>query len=187
MAELMAVGFEGKYRAAEVLDQLTQLNATWAIDLKDAVAVYRTDSGKLRVDGSVQPTSKEGAAGGALLGGLLGALFIAPFTGGASVAAAAAAIGAGAMTFGATGAVIGADDAAEYKREFGISEDFVEQVGGMVRPGQSAVFVLARTTNPDAVAEKFRGYGGTVLRTSLPAGAEAKLQDVLASRTPAVR
>jgi uncharacterized membrane protein len=187
MAELMVVGFEGRYRAAEVLDQLTQLNATWAIDLKDAVAVYRTDSGKLRVDGSVQPTSKEGAAGGALLGGLLGAILMAPFTGGASAAAAAAAIGAGAVTFGASGAVIGAEDAAEYKREFGISEEFVKQVGGVVQPGQSAVFVLARTADPDAVAEKFRGYGGAVLRSTLPAGAEMKLREVLASRTPAVR
>jgi uncharacterized membrane protein len=187
MAELMVVGFEGKHRAAEVLDQLEQLNATWAIDLKDAVAVYRTDGGKLRVDGSVQPTSKEGAAGGALLGGLFGALIIAPFTAGASAAAAAAAIGAGAVSLGATGAVIGADDAAEYKREFGISEDFVEQVGGKVQPGQSAVFLLARTADPDTVAEKFRGYGGTVLRTTLPASAESKLQDVLASRMAAVR
>jgi uncharacterized membrane protein len=187
MAELIVVGFEGKYRAAEVLEQLEQLNATWALDLKDAVAAYRTDGGKLRIDGSVQPTSKEEAAGGALLGSLFGALLIAPFTAGVSAAAAAAAIGAGAVTLGATGAVIGADDAAEYKREFGISEEFVEQVGGMIQPGHSAVFLLARTTNPAAVAEKFRGYGGTVLRTTLSAKAAAKLQDVLASRTPAVR
>src|SRR5690242_13595255 len=57
MAELVVVGFEGKHRAAEVLDQLEVLNAYWAIDLKDAVAVYRTDDGKLRFDRSVQPTT----------------------------------------------------------------------------------------------------------------------------------
>jgi len=98
-----------------------------------------------------------------------------------------AAIGAGAVTFGATGAAIGADDAAEYKRDYGISEEFVDQVGRVVQPGQSAVFVLARTGDPDTVAEKFRGYGGKVLRTSLSPGAERKLQEVLVSRTPAVR
>ena len=187
MAELMVIGFEGKYRAAEVLDQLEALNATWAIDLKDAVAVYRTETGKLRVDGSVQPTTKEGAAGGALLGGLFGALILAPFTGGLSAAAAAAAIGTGAITLGATGAVIGADDAEEYKRDYGITDEFVDQVGGMVRPGESAIFVLAHSSDPAAVAEKFRGYGGTVLRTTLSPKAEAKFQDLLTSRVPAGR
>ena len=57
MAELVVIGFDGKHRAAEVLGQLEAMNATWTIDLKDAVAVYRTDDGRLRVDGSVQATT----------------------------------------------------------------------------------------------------------------------------------
>ena len=55
MRDLIVVGFPGKHRAAEVLGQLQQLNEQWTIDLADAVAVYRTDDGKLRVDQSVQP------------------------------------------------------------------------------------------------------------------------------------
>jgi uncharacterized membrane protein len=180
MAELVVVGFEGKHRAAEVLDQLEVLNDLWAIDLKDAVAVYRTDDGRLRFDRSVQPTTGEGAAGGALLGGMIGALVMAPFTAGISAAAAAAAIGAGAATFGLTGAAIGADDAASFKEDFGISDDLVKQVGGMVQPGQSAVFVLARASDPKTVAEQFRGYGGKVLRTTLPSDAAAKFEKLMA-------
>jgi uncharacterized membrane protein len=187
MAELMVIGFQGKHRAAEVLDQLEALNATWTIDLKDAVAVYRTEGGKLRVDGSVQPTTKEGAAGGALLGGLIGAAIMAPFTAGASAAVAAAALGTSAITLGATGAMIGADDAAQYKIDYGISDEFVKQVGGMIQPGESAVFVLARASEPAAVAEKFRGYGGTVLRTTLSPKTTARFQEVLTSRMPAAR
>ncbi len=57
MAELMVVGFEGKHRAAEVLNQLEDIDLSFEIDLKDAVAVYRTDDGKLRVDQSAQPTT----------------------------------------------------------------------------------------------------------------------------------
>ena len=144
--------------------------------------MHRTANGKLRVDGSVQPTTKDGAAGGAMLGGLLGALLIAPFTAGASVAAAAAGVGAGALSLGLAGAVIGADDASEWKKTYGIPDDFVQQVGGMVQPGQSALFVLARTSWPVTVAEQFRGYGGKVLRTTLAPYAEAKLQEVM---TPA--
>jgi uncharacterized membrane protein len=185
MAELVVIGFEGKHRAAEVLDQLEVLNDLWAIDLKDAVAVYRTDDGRLRLDRSVQPTTGEGAAGGALLGGMIGALLMAPFTAGISAAAAAAAIGAGAATFGLTGAAIGADDAASFKEDFGISDEFVKQVGGMVQPGQSAVFVLARASDPKTVAEQFRGYGGKVLRTTLPSDAAARFEKLMAPHSAA--
>ena len=179
MAELVVVGFEGKHRAAEVLNQVQAMDLSYEIDLKDAVAVYRTDDGKLRTDLSVQPTTKEGAAWGAMVGGLIGAALLAPFTAGASAAAAATTIGAGFFTGGVTGAAIGADDADVWKQTYGISDDFVKQVGGMVQPGQSAVFVLARAADPAAVAERFRGYGGTVLRTTLSKQAAAKFEQVM--------
>lgn len=183
MAELLVIGFEGKHRAAEVLGQLEDLQESWAIDLKDAVAAYRTDDGRLRIDRSIQPTSKEGAAGGAILGGLLGALLLAPFTAGASAGVAASAIGAGAATFGVTGGAIGYDDARSWKEAAGISEDFVNQVGGTVQPGHSAVFVLARASDPKKVVEQFRGYGGKVLRSTLPPDATVKLEKLLAPQS----
>jgi uncharacterized membrane protein len=185
MAELMVVGFEGKHRAAEVLNQLQDMDLSYAIDLKDAVAAYRTDDGKLRVDQSVQPTTKEGAAWGAMLGGLIGAALLAPFTVGASAAVAATALGTGLFTGGVTGAAIGADDADTWKKTYGISDDFVKEVGGMVQPGQSAVFVLARASNPVAIAEKLRGYGGKVLRTTLSAESAAKFETVMTPVTGA--
>ena len=72
MADLTVVGFQGTHRAAEVLNQVLDLNADWAADLhlEDAVAVYRTRDGKLRVDESMQPTSKDGAAWGGAVGAL---------------------------------------------------------------------------------------------------------------------
>jgi uncharacterized membrane protein len=86
---LIVVGFHGKHRASEVLGQLEQLTYDWSLDLKDAVAAYRTDDGRLRVDQSVQPTTKEGAGYGVFIGGLIGAVLAVPFTGGLSAAAAA--------------------------------------------------------------------------------------------------
>ena len=72
MAELIVVGFKkDMYRASEVLNTLTDMNDSWVVDLKDAVAVYRDGKGKLRVDQSYQPTTGQGAAWGALLGGLV--------------------------------------------------------------------------------------------------------------------
>ena len=178
MAEFIAIGFQGKHRAAEVLEQLFALDPS-SIELKDAVAVYRTESGRMRVDGSVQPTAADGAAGGALVGGLLGAILAAPFTAGASAAVAAAAIGSGALTLGLGGAMIGAEDAAGWKELYGVPDEFVREVGGMVQPGQSAVFVLASAANPTQIAERFRGYGGKVLRTTLAPQAAAKIQQLM--------
>lgn len=186
MSELMVIGFEGKYRAAEVLEQLQGLNPDW-IDLEDAVAVYRSERGKLRVDGSVQPTTKEGAAGGLILGGLLGALLMAPLTAGASLGVAAAGIFSGALSLGVTGAVLVSDDAAEWKKTYGISDEFVEQASGMVQPGHSAVFVLANASEPARVTEQFRGYGGKVLRTTMAPEAAAKFQQLMSPPMAAAR
>ena len=178
-AELMVIGFDGKHRAAEVLNQLEALDASWAIDLKDAVAAYRASDGRLHVDKSMQPTTREGAAWGAIIGGLIGAIIIAPITAGAAAPASIAAITAGAGMLGITGAVFGADDAAQWKETTGITDAFVKRVGGMVKPGQSAVFVLARASDPAKVEEQFRGLGGKVLRTTLSKEAAARFEELM--------
>ena len=182
MAELIVVGFKkDMYRASEVLTTLQDMNNSWVVDLSDAVAVYRDYSGKLRVDQSYQMTTGEGAAWGGLFGALLGAIVAIPFTGGAS-AAAAAALAAGTLSGGALGATAGAIDAESWKDDYGISEDFVERVGTMVQAGDSAIFALLRTIDPDLVADQFRGYGGTILRTTLSAEQRAKVEATLHAR-----
>jgi len=180
MAELIVVGFKkDMYRASEVLNTLQDMNNTWVVDLHDAVAVYRDYSGKLRVDQSYQMTSGEGAAWGGLFGGLIGALLAAPFTGGASVAAVLA---AGSLSGVALGATAGAIDAESWKEDFGISEDFVQRVGSLVQPGDSAIFALLRSIDPELVAAQFKGYGGTILRTTLNADQRARVETTLHSR-----
>ena len=176
MSDLIVVGFEGTHRASEVLSQLQALQEQWTLELDDAVAAYRTDDGRLRVDQSLNPTTKQGGALGGMIGALLGAALAAPLTGGASVAAAAAAIGVSATSGGVVGAAAGADDAADFKEKYGVSDDFVKQVGGMIQPGHSAVFAQVRAADPLAIAERFRGYGGTILKTTLPANVEAQIQ-----------
>jgi uncharacterized membrane protein len=179
MAELIVVGFKkDMYRASEVLNTLQDMNNSWVVDLNDAVAVYRDYSGKLRVDQSYQMTTGEGAAWGGLFGALLGALIAAPFTGGAS---AAAVLAAGTIGGGTLGATAGAIDADSWKEDFGISEDFVQRVGTMVQPGDSAIFALLRAIDPDLVASQFKGYGGTILRTTLSAEQQAKVEATLHS------
>jgi uncharacterized membrane protein len=180
MAELIVVGFKkDMYRASEVLNTLKDMNNSWVVDLHDAVAVYRDYGGKLRVDQSYQMTTGEGAAWGGLLGGLLGAILAIPFTGGAS---AAAAVAAATVSGGALGATAGALDADSWKEDFGISDDFVQRIGTMVQPGDSAIFALLRSLDPGLVADQFRGYGGTILRTTLNPVQQAKVEATLAGR-----
>jgi uncharacterized membrane protein len=177
MAELIVVGFKkDMYRASETLNMLQDMNNGWIVDLNDAVAVYRDKKGKLRVDQSYQPTTGEGAAWGGLFGGLVAALLAAPFTAGASAAAAVAAFSFGGVALGAT---LGAVDADTWKDEYGISEDFVQRVGTLIQPGDSAVFVLARAINPALIADAFKGYGGEVLRTTLNTEQRAKVEATL--------
>src|SRR5262249_43063364 len=128
---------------------------------------------------SYQMTTGEGAAWGGLFGGLIGALVAAPFTGGAS---AAAALAAGSLSGVALGATAGAIDAETWKEDFGISDDFVKRVGAMVQPGDSAIFALLRTLDPDLVAEQFKGYGGTILRTTLTPEQRIKVEATLHGR-----
>lgn len=174
--DLIVVGFKGTRRASEVLSELQKLDEKWVIDLDDAVSAYRTDDGQLRIDQSVQATRMQGADLGVLVGGMLGALIAAPLTGGLSAAAAAGAVGAGVAGGGLAGAAAGADDATDWKRRYGVSDEFVSQVGRIINPGESAVFALLRTATPDLVTEKFRGYGGKVLRTNLSLRETARVQ-----------
>ena len=179
MAELIVVGFKkDMYRASEVLNTLQDMNNSWVVDLNDAVAVYRDYNGKLRVDQSYQMTTGEGAAWGGLFGGLIGALIAAPFTAGASVPVAAV-MATGTLSGVALGATAGAIDADTWKEDYGISEDFVQRVGTMVQPGDSAIFALLRSIDPDLVAAQFRGYGGTILRTTLTPEQQARVEATL--------
>ena len=182
MAELIVVGFKkDMYRASEVLNDLMQLNDDWVVDLHDAVAVYRDYGAKLRVDQSYQMTTGEGAGWGALWGLMIGSILAIPFTAGASAAAAGTALATGAIGGTAVGAGLGAIDASSWKDEFGIPDDFVQRVGELVQPGDSAVFAILRVGDPSVVADKFRGYGGTILRTTLTRDQQAKVEKVLSA------
>ena len=182
MAQLIVVGFKkDMYRASEVLNQLQNMDDDWVVDLHDAVAVYRDYNGKLRVDQSYQMTTGEGAGWGGLWGSLIGLTLAIPFTGGAT-ALAAAVLAAGAAAGGALGAGAGAIDASWWKDEFGIPDDFVKEVGTLIQPGDSAIYALLRTANPDIVADEFRGYGGTILRTTLSRDQQSKVENVLHNR-----
>ncbi|WP_423224977.1 DUF1269 domain-containing protein [Candidatus Amarolinea aalborgensis] len=181
MSTLIVVGFKkDMFRASGVLNELVDMNYGWTIDLDDAVAAYRDYNGKLRIDSSYQMTTGEGAAFGGLFGSLIGltlGAIAAPVTAGAS-AVAAGVVAAGAAG-GALGAAGGALDARWWKDDFGIPEDFVQEIGAQVQPGDSAIFALLRSADPALVAAQFGSYGGVVLSTTLTPEQSKKVEEIL--------
>ena len=184
MAELIVVGFPSDtHRAAQVLNILTDLNEDWVVNLEDAVAVYRDFDGSLVMDGSLRPTTTDGAKWGGSLGLLIGATLAIPFTAGASAAVAAGALAAGALGGAALGASGGAIDATFWKDELGIPPAFVQEVSSLVQAGDSAIYAILDSDHSELVVSRFQGYGGKILRTTLSADQQARAEAVLNSRT----
>jgi uncharacterized membrane protein len=59
--------------------------------------------------------------------------------------------------------------------------DFLTNVEETLKPNSSALFVLVRPTDPEAVLTALAGIGGELLRTSLPEAAQLKLRDALSA------
>lgn len=162
MSTLIVVSFKkDKFRASEVLNELVEMDYAWTIDLNDAVAAYRDYTGKLRIDANYQMTTDEGTA----LGGFFRSLI------GLTLGVIAAPVTAG-----------GALDAKWWKDDFGIADNFVQEVGALVQPGDSAIFALLRTADPILVAAKFSDYGGVVQSTMLSPEQAKKMQAVLSGK-----
>ena len=183
MSELIAVGFKQDiHRASAALSRLCAVSDDWEYDLEDAVAVYRDDRGNLKVDESFRTTTRQETRLGALWGAFIGALIAMPFTAGASGAALAGTLAAGTLGGAALGATSGAHDAKWWKQKPGIPEAFLKNVAEMLQPGDSAILALLPADDPE-MAEEFRGYGGTVLQTTLDKEQGAKLQAILNATT----
>jgi uncharacterized membrane protein len=165
MSDLVAVAFEDRATAEEVLATLGRLQVEHAIELEDAVIVTRDDKGKVKLHQSHKPAAS-GAVGGALWGGLIGLLFFVPLLG----------MAIGAATGAATGAMA----------DVGIDDNFMKALGTKLHPGGAAVIVLIRRSTPDKVLPEIAQFGGEVIQTSLDNESEERLREILEARTATV-
>ena len=62
----------------------------------------------------------------------------------------------------------------------GISDDFVREVAGLIKPGTSVLFVLDDGGDIDAILPAIRGLGGTVLKTNVDLERAKLIQSTLA-------
>jgi uncharacterized membrane protein len=178
MSNLVVVGFEkDRFRAAEALNKMRQLDFSWTGQLDDAVAVHRGYGGELIVDQSYELATGQGAGWGAIWGSMIG-LVSGIFTGGATLPAAAAVAAAATAVGASVGATIGGIGTRWWKDEFGVSDDFIRRASDLLQPGDSAIFAML-TGVPDNFQKVFEDFGGKVLMTSLSDEQKEKIEKVL--------
>jgi uncharacterized membrane protein len=158
---LWAVGFDDTGGAAQVRDEITRL--AWEkhqLILLDVAVAVRYPDGCFTLNGEpFSPATK--IHGGTLthfLAGLaLGSHFLTGLAG------------------GATFTMIGA------RTEVGISDNFVREVGCLMQPGTSVLFVLDEVGDMDAILRAIRGLGGKVLKTNVDLEQVRLIQSTLAA------
>jgi uncharacterized membrane protein len=157
MNQLIVVGFDHLDDARRAMASLRGLERDGRIRFEDTAIVERDADGKAHVRNEVSGTTETAAAVGAVIGGLVGFLF--PLAGIAIGAAVGAAIGAAMDT--------------------GVSADFTDQVKKTLTPGRSALFLVVKEADADAVTAALRSFKGEVIQTNLDSEAEDALRQAL--------
>jgi uncharacterized membrane protein len=159
---LWAIGYDDRGRAAQVRKEIIRLSERHCLILLDTAVVVRYPDGSVTLDGEpfVPVTPRRGHTLANFLAGL--ALGAPPLTGAA----------VGVLVRG-TGTPASAAD--------GIGEDFVNEVGLLMRPGTSALFVLDQEGDMEALLQGIRGLGGTVLKTTVDLTRARLVQSILST------
>ncbi len=91
---------------------------------------------------------------------------------------ASLALGAPPLTSAAVDVFTGGAQAPD-----GIGDDFIREVRDLMRPGTSALFVVDRAEDLNAIRNALRGLGGTVLKTNVDLERARLVQSALAAPT----
>jgi uncharacterized membrane protein len=157
MSNLIVMIFDNVEDAQKLRADLRSLEREGLVSLDDAAVIEKDAEGKVHVRNEVDTGVKVGALAGGLLGLFLSFMF--PIAG--------LVVGAGG------GALVGA------LMDKGVDRNFVNDVTESLKPGSSALFVIVRDAESDAVLGAIRPYQGTLYQTTLPTTLQEQLQDAL--------
>jgi len=157
MNQLIVIAFDHFDDARKAMAALRALERDGQVAFEDTALIERDPDGTAHVRNEVSGTTETAAAIGALIGGLV--TFVFPLAG--------IALGA------ALGALVGRS------LDRGVSDAFVDEVKGTLRPGRSALFLVVRESNADAVMAALRQFRGDVIQTTLDTAAEQGLRNAL--------
>jgi uncharacterized membrane protein len=161
MSDLVVVAFDDEFKAERVRLDLLQMKHEHLVDLEEAAVVVHQKDGKVKMH-HVTHFTVPVALGGGFVGSLVGLILINPV-----VALFGLVAGSG------LGAVIGS------LKEIGIDEKFMKDLGAHLKPGASALFIVARRAKPEAILNEVGKFGGKVLQTPLKHDNEDKLREAL--------
>ena len=157
MNQLIVVAFDHFDDAKTAMTTLRSLEREGRIRFEDTAVVQRDPDGTAHVKNEVSATTETAAVIGALIGGLV--TFVFP--------------PAGVVIGAAAGALVGS------LLKTGVDPDFVDEVKKTLRPGRSALFLVVKQTDADAVLAGLRQYKGDVIQTTLDSETEEALRQAL--------
>ena len=157
MNQLIVIAFDHFADARDAMKGLRSLEGQGKIRFEDTAIVERDPDGTAHVKNEVSGTTETATVIGALVGGALG--FVFPLAG--------IAIGA------ALGAFVGTT------LDTGVSPKFIDEVKGTLRPGRSALFLVVKESDADAVTAALRSYKGDVIQTTFDSESEDALREAL--------
>lgn len=157
-SEIVALMFEGRDTAKGMLENFLRMQDDGDIVLEDTVVVSRGVSDQVEIKQTQSETGKYSLRGsgvgllaGILLGGPIGGL-----VGGAAVGAIA-----GKM------------------KDVGIDDKFIKDTSEALAPNTSAIFLMVKEANAEAVLKLLKPFKAVVLSSTLSEENEAKLRNVL--------
>jgi uncharacterized membrane protein len=161
-AHLWAIGYDDMGRAEHVRHEIARLGERHCLIVHATAVAVRYPDGSVTLDGEpfVVMPKIQGRTFASFLAGL--------------------ALGAPPLTGPAVGAVLRRTGQTSSDGT-GIDEDFVNEVEGLLKPGTSALFVLDREGDMDAILQGIRGLGGTVLKTNVDLERAKLIQATLAA------
>ena len=160
--DLIVVGFQGTYRAAQVLTELRQ-GGVGLFNLDQAITVSWEDQRNFIVHQSINLSREEGSRWARLWGAFIKATLFQPFTERLTAAATKVASGENGNNNGEPEPLT----RNWWISDVGISDDFVRDVGALVQPGESAIITLAEKFDRGKALGVLRDSGGSLIHTSL--------------------
>lgn len=163
MSDLLIIGYPNPEAADAARAELLRLARNALLEVADAVVATADADGHLRFT-QMADLWAVGASDDGLWGLLAGMLFLNPQLAGLVGDSAAAVSGA-----------LG---------DYGIDDDFIRQVAGLLSPGRATVFLLIRRAASEKIMNRLHAISHVVLCATLDHSAEHSLRQVFA-RAPA--